>query len=296
MTAAPLTRWGRGSYGLGVLFLLLAGAALSSGGYLVRAIEDADGWQILFYRGLGFTITSFLFTLIYNKGKFVGPFKAIGWPGVIAALALGLGFGTYLFAVLMTTVANVVVILSLGPFAAALLGWIFLKEPVARLTWGAMLAALAGIALMMADGIKGGGALGIGIALFAPLLFAIMVVAVRKRAHQDMTPLLPLAGLIATLIGFAMMESFAISGGDLFHALALGAFQIGIGFILITLGARTVPAAQIPLFALTETVLSPIWVWFAFNEVPAPLALIGATVVLAAVAAEAYRGLRLEGR
>ncbi len=293
-TSAPSPRLS--AYGLGVVLLLLAGVALSSGGYLIRSIEAADGWQILFYRGLAFTATSFVFTAVRHKGHLGKAYVDIGLPGLIGSLALGLGFCAYLFAVLMTTVANVVFILSAGPFAAALMGRVVLGERVPAITWAAMVLALAGIGLMMLDGLESGGWLGNLVALLAPVSFAVMVVAVRKRTDRDMTPMLPIAGLIASLIALPMVGSFALSPHDLLLACLLGAAQIGLGFILITLGARWVPAAQVPLLTLTETVLAPIWVWLAFAEAPASLALLGGLVVLGAVLVEAVAGIRRERR
>ena len=157
-----------------------------------------------------------------------------------------------------------------------------------------MLAALAGVGLMVLDGVRGEGIAGILVALLAPITFAVMVVAVRHRADRDMTPMLPLAGLVATLIAWPLCKDLNLSTHDLVHALLLGSVQIGVGFILITLGTRWVPAAQVSLLALTETVLAPLWVWFAFAELPTILALSGAAVVLAAVVTEAVAGLRQE--
>jgi drug/metabolite transporter (DMT)-like permease len=234
------------AYGLGVVLLLLAGVALSSGGYLIRSIEAADGWQILFYRGLAFTLTSLVFTAVRHRGHLRKSYMDIGLPGLIGSVALGLGFCAYLFAILMTTVANVVFILSAGPFAAALLGRMVLGERVPAITWAAMVLALGGIGLMMLDGLESGGWLGNLVALLAPVSFAIMVVAVRKRTDRDMTPMLPIAGLI--------------------------------------------------VLTLTETVLAPIWVWLAFAEAPASLALLGGLVVLGAVLVEAIAGIRRERR
>ena len=284
------------SYATGVTLLLLAGVVLSSGGYLIRSVEHADGWQILFYRGIGFTLISLLFTLVRFKGRTARAYLDIGWPGLVAALALGAGFCAYLFAVLLTSVANVVFILSIGPIAAAVMGRVFLGERVAPFTWFAMTIAMAGIGLMMFEGIESGGWLGNLIALLAPLSFSVMVVAVRKRADRDMTPSLPAAGLIAMLVALPMIADFGLSAHDLAISLALGIFQVGLGFIFITLGARWVPAAQVPLFALTETALAPLWVWIAFGELPAGLALIGGLIVLIGVSTEAVAGLRRDRR
>ena len=107
-----------------------------------------------------------------------------------------------------------------------------------------------------------------------------------------MVPATCLGGLVSLLIAAVMLDDFAISGQDLVLCLLLGSVQVGAGFLLITLGARHVPSAEVPLFALTETVLAPIWVWLAIDEVPSVLTLAGGAAVLAAVAVAGLAGLR----
>jgi DME family drug/metabolite transporter len=276
----------------GMALVMFGGVCLSTGGLLVRSIEAADGWQILFYRAIAFTLTSFCFTLWLHRGRCLAAYLAIGRPGLVAAAALGVGFTCYLFGLLHTTVANVAFIVSAGPFFAALLAWLVLRERVPAFTWLAMTLALGGIALMLFEGLGSGQMLGNLIALMAPVTFAVMLVAIRLRADRDMTPILPLAGIITAILALAMMENFQVSPRDLVFSLMLGSVQLGAGFILITLGTRWVPAAQVALLALTETILAPTWVWIIYEERPASLALIGGLVVLVAVAAEGVAGLR----
>lgn len=280
-----------GHYGRGVVMVLLAGVCLSTGGLLVRSIDEADGWQILFYRAVAFTVTSFCFTAWLHRRRLPAAYRAIGWPGLIGAVALGIGFAAYLFALLHTSVANLAFIISAGPFFAALLGWLVLRERVPAFTWFAMSLALAGIALMLHDGLNQGQMMGNMIALIAPITFAVMLTAIRYRAERDMTPILPLAGVVAALLALPMVGSFQLSPHDLLLSLMLGSVQIGAGFTLITLGTRWVPAAQVALLALTETVLAPTWVWLVFNERPTTVALIGGLIVVLAVFSEGLRGL-----
>ena len=111
---------------------------------------------------------------------------------------------------------------------------------------------------MFADGLASGDWFGNLVALGAPLTFAVTVVAMRHGRGRDMLPATFLAGVIAAAIAYNMTDSLGVSAHDLFLSLILGSVQIGVGFILITLGTRYVPAAQVPLLALTETVLAPI--------------------------------------
>ncbi len=287
--AAPAPR--AAGYAAGVAMVMLAGVCLSSGGLLVRLMEAADGWQILFYRSVSFVATLLAFIALRYRGRIVAPFRDIGWPGVIVALTLGAGFSCYLFGIVLTTVANVSFIVSSGPFFAALLAWIVLGERVRPATLLAIAAAMGGIGLMFADGIAGGHLLGNLVALMAPLTFAIMVVTIRRARTRDLLPATCLAGVVAAVIALPMVESFRISGHDLLLALLLGSGQLGLGFLLITLGARHVPAAEVALLALTETILAPTWVWIFVDEVPTPMALTGGVIVLTAVFGQGLMGL-----
>ena len=284
------------SYRNGVIMLLLSGVCLSSGGILVRNIEAADGWQVLFFRSLAFAVTVFCVLIWRYRGNVFLPFREIGAAGWVAAGALAAGFTCYLFGLILTTVANVSFIISAGPFFAALLAWLILRERVSAITWLAMTLALAGIGVMFADGLASGDWFGNLVALGAPLTFAVMVVAMRSAKGRDMLPATCLAGIIAALVAYGMAADLSVSPRDLVLSLILGSVQIGGGFILITLGTRSVPAAQVPLLALTETVLAPLWVWLFINEVPTWLALIGGAIVLSAVLGQGIAGLREESK
>ena len=289
LESPPLRRHPR--YPLGVALCLLAGVCLSTGGFIVRHIEDAGGWQILFFRAVGYVAALFLFLLFHYRGRVARPFADVGAPGLVIALSLGLGFACYLFAILMTTVANTVFIVSSSPFFAAVLAWLILGEQVSRRAWAAIACALAGMAIMFGDGLVAGHWLGDLVALGAAVTFAIMLVAIRFAGERDMVPATCLAGLVVGLISYLMAPDLEISLRDAGLSLLLGAFQVGAGFLLVTLGTRYVPAAEAALLTLSEAVLAPLWVWLAFAESPSGTSLLGGLIVLAAVAAHAVTGL-----
>ncbi len=286
-------------YAKGVAMVLLAGVCLSSGGLIVRHIETADGWQVLFYRSISFAVTVLLFLLWRYQGRVVEPFKQIGGAGAVVALALGVGFSCYLFGMIMTTVANVSFTIAASPFMAALLAWILLREKVSLVTWVAMVASLIGIGIMFADGLAAGSWIGNLVTLGAPLTYAVMIVALRHAKARDMMPATCLAGVVSAAISLTMVEApltggLAIPPGDLILSLLLGSVQIGFGFILITLATRSVPAAEVGLLSLTETLLAPLWVWLIISEEPAWLTLLGGAVVLIAVLGQGLWGLKIE--
>ena len=281
------SRHGAGLDPRGALMVVAGGICLSFGGLMVRLIEQADGWQILFYRGLGFVPTLFLIVLLRHGAATVGAFRAIGWSGAAIAVILGAGFVAYVFAVLYTTVANVVFTIAAGPFMAAMLGWLVLRERVAAVTWAAMGLALFGVALMVGEGHLAGRLFGQLLAFAVPLCFAILVVIIRRWPQRDSLPAVCLAGLVPMVVGGLMATDLQVSWHDALLAMAMGSFQVGLGFVLITFGARRVPAAQVALLGLGETVLAPIWVWIVLAEQPSWLTLVGGLLVLGAVVGQA---------
>ena len=275
--------------------VLSAGVCLSTAGVLLRHIESADGWQILFWRNIAFVLTLVAFVFSRHGRNSVQALRATGRAGLVVALSLGLGSICYVFAMLNTTVANVVFMLGAAPFVTALAAWLVLGERVSRGALTAMTAALAGITLMVADGMLNGRWLGIVFAAGVVLSFVTMLLAVRGARRVDMVPAVTGAGLLGALVGLLMSDSLAVSAHDLALCLLLGSAQFGAGFILITLGARRLPAAETALLSLTETVLGPLWVWLAVSEAPGPLSLAGGVVVMVAVVVQSRIAMRSGG-
>ena len=272
--------------------MLVAGVMLSLAGITLRHIESASGWQILFYRSLTFFVVVTLYLAFRYRARVVHAFVTTGRPGLVVALSLGLGSACYVFALLLTTVANALFVIGSAPFMTAVLGWIVLRERVRPITWVAMVIALAGITLMFVNGIQSGRLLGNIVALGPPVSFAIMLVTLRRAGDRDMIPAICLGGLVGAALGFAMSDTLVLSGHDFALCLFLGVVQYMGGFVLITLGARYLPAAEVALLSLAETVLAPIWVWIGVGEVPALLTLAGGAIVLSAVVAQAVTGMR----
>ncbi len=280
------------SYRRGVLYAILAGVFLSSAGLLVRLVESADAWTVLFYRSVAFTFTVLVFIAIRESGRVLPLVRAFRRFDLLVSASLACGFIFYVLSLYHTSVANTVLLLSTGPFFSALLGWVFLREHVSRITWFAMCAAALGIAVMVSGGVSADDVIGILYALCAVAGFAVMVVALRiVGTRRDMLAATAFAGLLAALACVPFMQSFAISPHDLLMSILLGTVQVGFGFILITLASRSVPSAQVPLLALGETALAPLWVWLFIGEVPALATLAGGAIVLCAVLSQGAAGV-----
>jgi drug/metabolite transporter, DME family len=288
-------------YARGVALVAFAGVFWSLGGILVRWIEAASAWQIIFYRSLALVLTLLAIIALRHRGRVGAALVAAGWSGVAAGACLAAGFFGFILALHHATVANTLFVLGASPLFAAVLGRWLLGEAVRRATWLALALASCGIAIMVAGGLVLGSLTGNLLALGTSLSFAIFSVLLRRGRESDMLPCVAYAGLIAALVAglmvtglpeFARPPLFAIGARDLALCLAMGAVALGLGLTCFTLGARHVPAVEMTLLSFTELVLGPLWVWLGVGEVPSGYTLVGGGIVLAAISYQALSGAR----
>lgn len=270
-------------YGFGVLLAIIGGLFLSTNGIMLRLIEAADSWQILFYRGTAYFITLFLILLLKYRGQTVNAFRAIGMRGAWAGIALGFASCFYVFALMLTTIANAIFIVGSAPLVVALGGWLVLGERMSQTGVIAMFVALGGISLLFADGFAAGGLVGNFMALGVVAGFVVYLLIVRSSRHTDMLPAIVLSGVVMALVGFAGAEGLTIQRHDLIIAVTMGCVQLTVGFVCWTIAARYILAAEVALFALTESIFAPIWVWLGVGETPSGLTLAGCAIVVTAV-------------
>ena len=194
-----------------------------------------------------------------------------------------LGFAGYVFAMYETTVANTNFIIQTQTLFLAIFGYFFLKETISKLTFFCILLAISGIILMLGNSISPGEMTGNLVAFIMPISFAILILIVRKFPEVDMVPLQLVAGIFAMLIGLLLSPTIIVSSKDIFLGFLAGFFQVGFGFIFITIGARSTPSALVGIIMLTEAVLGPFWAWMFANENPPLSVLIGGSIVISAV-------------
>jgi drug/metabolite transporter (DMT)-like permease len=282
-------------YRRGILQLVASGFFLSTAGIALRLVEQADGWQILFYRSLALSIT-ILLILVFQKGSRVfDEFRKLDWNDCLLAVFLGTGFVTYVFALLYNTVANALFIFSFAPFLAAFLGWMLLGERVATRTWLAIGVAMAGLAVMVGSELALSHYLGTLLALWIPIAYAASIIAVRRSKRDNMLVALCLAGLVALVLSAFFVTDYALTSRDLIISLYLGVFQVGMGFTLVVLGSRHVPAAQVGLLALVEPILAPLWAWMGVGELPGLATIIGGSIIFLAIATDGILNIKSSG-
>ncbi len=276
----------------GPLLIFFGALSLSFGGLIVKSFEGATLWQILFWRSLFFSLTVLTFLIITYKSKVLKSFHDSGLPGFIGGLILSIGFCGYVFAMYNTTVANTNFIISLQILFLAIFGFFFLKEKINLITLISIILAMSGVLLMVGNSLSPGELSGNLAAFTMPITFAVLIMIVRKFPSVDMVPAQFVAGVSSCLIGLSLSPTIMISLHDIFLGFLAGFFQIGFGFIFITIGARTTPSAMVGIIMLSESVLGPIWAFLFVNEIPSLYGLIGGAIILFAVLLQFYTLLK----
>lgn len=267
--------------------LLVLGAALfwSTGGLLFRHIQGVEDWTINFWRAV-FLVAALLAVLaVMERGRVFGAFGRAGWRGLASGICFGVMMTGFMLALARTSVANVMMLMASAPFFAALLAWAVLGERPHAAVWIAMLAAAGGIALMVAGDLGRGALAGNLLALVIALAAAANIVVLRRARDVNMIPAIAIGGIAAALVSLPFANHAGVAGANLVLIFVLGVVQLGAGAILYIFGARHLPAAEVTLIAMLESVLAPLWVWLILDEAPTLHVLIGGGMVLAAVAA-----------
>jgi len=279
----------------GTVLIFLGALCLSFGGIIVKSFEGATEWQILFWRQFFFSITVVIYLIFTYKKKFFKIFYKSGVPGFVAGLFLSIGFSVYVFAMYYTTVANTLFIITTETIFLAFFGYIFLKEKINLITFISILLGMSGVLLIVGSSLSiqsGDQILGNIVAFLMPISFAILIIIVRKYPDIDMVPAQFSAGVFAALIGYFIAGNLSISVHDLFLSFLAGFFQIGFGFILITIGSRTTPAAIVGVLMLTEAVFGPIWAWVFINEIPPLSVIAGGGIIIFAILFEFFSNIK----
>ena len=267
----------------GPLLVFLGALSLSFGGLIVKSFEGANLWQILFWRSIFFILVVSIFLTITYRKNVLKAFIKSGFPGLIGGLILSTGFCGYVFAMYNTTVANTNFIIQTQTIFLAVFGYLFLKEKVSKITLVSIILAISGIIIMVGSSLSPGQMSGNIAAFIMPISFAILILIIRKYPNVDMVPLQLIAGIVAMIIGYLFAGKILISLYDVYLGFLAGFFQLGFGFIFITIGARRTPSALVGIIMLTEAVLGPLWAWLFANEQPPLIVLIGGSIVIISV-------------
>ena len=278
------------------LLLVVASAVANSlNGVIVRSVETADEWQIIFYRSGALGTALVVVFLVQSRWRIRATLRELRPWSILGSVAIATTNTFFIVSIVHTTVANTMFVMSAAPFFTALLGWAVLGETVGPSMWVAMSVALAGIGIMLGDGLGAGNFYGNGFAVLAALSFACFVVVLRKGRATNMLPVVALGAVFSGLVGALLSGfDFDVRVRDVALLIFWGGVLSAVVHVLFTFAARHVPGAELALLILVEFVLAPVWVWLAIDEIPTVATLVGGALVITAVASRPLASLMSE--
>lgn len=270
----------------GAFLVLACGVFFSFGGLFFRATEGVDAWQYLTLRGAGAALVVGPVLAWQNRGELAAIGRRLPWQHAVAGMVLGTMMVSFIVSLTHTDVAFVLLFQALAPITAALFSWLLLRE---RLEWQAAVAAVAaivGVVIMVSSGLDAGIGWAILVVCVIPVGLGLYSTLIRAGSAGD--PLVPvlIAGVICAVTGAVVSlagEGLSFSGRDFMIGVLAGALLIGVPVPFFNWAQKTVPAPDASLLLMSEIVLGPIWVWWAYQEKPTTPTLLGGAIIFAAV-------------
>ncbi len=274
---------------LSILLLIIGSVGISFGGLIMRNINNADPWQIAFYRALAFLFSITL--ILFHRYRFaiVTNIKKTGYPGMTGGFFLMLANLLFIQSFANTSVANTLFTLSSIPFITAILAFIFLKEKISLRTIITMFFAFIGIFIMIKDGLETGGFYGNIIALSCAFSFSTFVIIIRKYKSIDMMPASLISSVLLLTVSFVTsLGNINIPIQDILLCFLWGGVLSGFVNSVFIFSTRFLLASEVTFFMLLEFSLGPFWVWVFLNETISQETLYGGIIVMASVAVYSF--------
>lgn len=279
----------------GMLLAISGVIVLSPDSMLIR-LMSVEPMTIVFWRGVGIFVVLGLLSVLRHGGGLLAYLRAAGPAGLAVSVCFAICQLGFVGAVATTNPAHVLVMVAATPLCAAIASRVLLGEPIAPSTMLAIVAGLAGVAIMMTAHLSGQGSLkGDLIAAVVPISLGLAFTLIRRLKASDVWLLYSISGLLVALVAAPFRGSGTLSGPDLLWAGILVLVVVPISFALITQAPRYITAPEVSLIMLLETILGPIWVWLAVGIAPTSHAIAGGAVLLATLAVHAWWRLRRVG-
>jgi drug/metabolite transporter (DMT)-like permease len=274
------------------LALAVTGILILTPDSLLIRLITVDHWSLLFWRGLMTFVTLTLWQFYNHRRGTLARFQAIGVAGLMVALLIALNTSLFVISIRHTAVANTLVLLSAAPLFAAVFSSLFLREHAPLRTWIATVIGIACIALIMAENRAAANLIGDGAALAMTITMAAILTLLRSMRSDNAVPIVALSGLLLALAMLFPSQPFSLSDRDWFYMSLLGLVVIPVSFALVLTAPRYLPAPEVGLIFLLETILGPFLVWLVLGEEPPVATLIGGVVLIITLAGHAVLSLR----
>jgi drug/metabolite transporter (DMT)-like permease len=276
-----------------VLLMVLVTLMWSIAGVVTRHLDAARGFEVNFWRSLCNAIALVTALGAMRGPVFVRSLASARWPVWISSLCWAVMFTSFMIAMTLTTVANVLVVLAVGPLITALFARAFLRHRLPARTWAAIALGCIGIAWMFGQEAASGVSLAGSLLAFAvPCSSAVNYTLLQSIAHApaggnthspDMLPAILVGALLSAFLTLPFAWPLQASLHDVALLALLGVVQLAIPCLLVVRLSRELPAAEIALLGLLEVLFGVLWAWLGAGERPSPATLSGGSLVIAAL-------------
>ena len=255
-------------------------------------LSNVDTWGLVFYRGIIPFFTVFLGMLLIYKLSFFKILITSGYHGLIYIGTFSLTNITFVVSIQNTNVANTLVMIATAPMISAILGAIFLKEPPDKKTWISIIITFVAIIYIFFDSLKLGNFYGDILGFITALGLAVGAVTIRSAKTKNLVPAAVVGKLFVAIFALFFIESFVLANKDLIIIPLMCILCVAIPFVLVTIAPRFIPAAEVNLFFLLETIIGPIWVWLIIKEQPSIETLYGGAIIIITIAIHSFLKLK----
>ena len=255
-------------------------------------LSNVDTWGLVFYRGIIPFITVFLGMLLIYKLSFFKILFNSGYHGLIYIGTFSITNITFVVSIQNTHVANTLVMIATAPMLSAILGAIFLKEPPDKKTWISIIITFLAVLYIFFDSLKLGNFFGDILGFITAVGLAVGAVTIRSAKSKNLVPAAVVGKLIVATFALFFIESFVLIDRDLLIIPLMCIMCVAIPFVLVTIAPRFIPAAEVNLFFLLETIIGPIWVWLIIKEQPSIETLYGGAIIITTIAIHSFLKLK----
>jgi drug/metabolite transporter (DMT)-like permease len=255
-------------------------------------LSNIDTWGLVFYRGLIPFITVFIGMLLIYRLNFFKLLFTSGYHGIIYIVTFSITNITFVVSIQNTNVANTLLMIATAPMLSAILSAFFLKEPPDKKTLISIIVTFLSVIYIFFDSLKVGNFYGDILGFITALGLAIGAVTIRSAKSKNLVPAAVVGKLLVATFAIIFVESFVLLKKDIIIVPLMCILCVAIPFVLVTIAPRFIPAAEVNLFFLLETIIGPIWVWLVIKEQPSIETLQGGVIIITTIAIHSFLKLK----
>ena len=275
----------------GSLLAFVAVMFITPDSLLIR-LSDIETWGMLFYRGAIPFVIVLVGLLLFYRQNFINAFLKVGTVGIFYAISFSICNITFIVSIQNTNVANTLIMIALAPMLSAILGAIFLKEMPSKGTWIAIFITFLAALFIFYDSLQVGNLFGNIMGFVTASGLAVNAVLIRYAKDRDLLPSAVMGKLGVAVFAFFFVENFNLIGTDQIYIPIMCIICVALPFVLVTIAPRFIPAEEVNLFFLLETIIGPIWVWLVVKEQPTFETIIGGAVIIITLGIHSFIKLR----